>query len=227
MAEVAPTIQAVDHFLLGATFGVTSDNETPFQSFASRFGGDGNYLCSQEYDTGINYDNEADFCGGATPDIVTSLGTLLSTFGVVANAKQPTKLEISFEAGEGANVKIEGHQHTDNPHTALNTFDCSGLIPALSGVGVPELIAFVGTASPVTASLNLEIEHVDKPGATGFHFEGQNIRCHASLSVDFAAQPTSITAGDWLNVIMVKSNPNDDTPTASVTAEQWIDINAA
>ena len=224
MAEIAPVVLSVDHFLLGAEFGMTSDNETPFQSFASSFKGNSNYLCSQVYDTGINYANEADYCGGAEPDIVTSLATMLSTFGVVVNAKQPTKLEVGFEAGIGANVKIEGHQHTENPHLALQTFDCSSVIPAASGVGVPELIGFVGDASPVNATANFDLEHVDKPGADGKHFEGQNTRCHITLSVDYAGQPTSMTAGDWLNVILVKSNPNDDTPTASVTAEQWIDV---
>jgi len=224
MAEVAPIIATPNFFSLDAAFGLNAGTETVFQSFATAFDGDGNYLCSEEYDTGINYANSAKYCGGAIPDIVTSLGIMLSTFGVVVNSKQPTKLDIGFEAGVQATLDVEGHQHDDNPHTALNTFDCSGIIPALSGSGVPVLIVITGDADPVTASVSFEIEHIDKPGADGTHFEGQNMRCHVTLSVDYAGQPATVVSGDWLNVILVKSNPNDDTPTASVTAEQWIDI---
>jgi len=224
MAEVPQVIASTDFYSLGLTFGMNSATETPFQSFATAFDGNGDYLCSSEYDDGINYANSAKYCGGASPDIVTALGVMLSTFGVLANGKQPTKLDIGFEAGIQATVDIDGHQHSDNPHATLNTFDCAGVIPAASGSGVPILIVAAGTASPVNATVSFEIEHVDKPGADGTHFEGQNMRCHVTLSVDYAGQPTSITSGDWLNVIMVKSNPNDDTPTASVTAEQWIDI---
>lgn len=223
MAEIAPVILATNFFSLASDFGVTNATETEFQSFASRFDGSGDYLCSQEYDTGINYENEASYCGGAMPDIVTSLGVLLSTFGVVASSKQPTKIEITFEAGVGSTLKIDGHQHTDNPHLALNTYNCASIIPAASGVGVPALIVVAGSVSPVNATVSFEIEHIDKPGAEGTHFEGQNMRCHVTLSVDYAGQPSGVTAGDWLNVILVKSNPNDDTPTASLTGEQWID----
>ena len=226
MPETVPTIESTNFFLLPATFGVIRADETPFQSFVSRFDATSNYLCSQEYDTGINYVNESNFCGGALPDIVTALGVQLTTFGEVVDSKMPTKLDFTFEAGVGAMLTEEGHQHDDNPHVAaagFAQFNCSSVIPASSGVGVPELIAIVGTASPVNASLSMEIEHIDKPGADGTHFEGQNLRCHITLSVDYAGQPDSVTAGDWLNVIMAKSNPNDDTPTATVTAEQWID----
>ena len=224
MAEVPQTITTPNFFSLAASFGLNAATETPFQSFATAFDGSGNYLCSAEYDDGINYTNSAKYCGGGSPDIVTALDTMLTTFGAVANSKQPTKLDFTFEVGVQASLDVEGHQHTANPHTALNTFDCSGIIPASSGSGVPELIAVTGDVSPVNASLSMEIEHIDKPGADGGHFEGQNMRCHITVSVDYAGQPASVTSGDWLNVILVKSNPNDDTPTASLTAEQWIDI---
>jgi hypothetical protein len=50
------------------------------------------------------------------------------------------------------------------------------------------------------------------------------MRCRFSLSVDYEGHPGAITAGDWLNIIVAKSNPNDDTPTATLTAEQFIDV---
>jgi len=226
MAENVPTIASTNFFSLAATFGVKEAELTPYQDFAPRFDADGNYLCSQEYNGGNRYRNVADFCGGATPDIVAQLATILTTFGDVENSKLITQVEIGFEAGVGAEVTINGHDHTANTHVdaTLRTADVSGVIPALSGVGVPGLITVTGTVSPSAATVNFEMEHVDKPGADGTHFEGQNMRCHVTLSVDYAGQPSGVTDGNWLNIILVKSNPNDDTPTATLTAEQWIDV---
>jgi len=225
MAETVPTIAATNFFSLGAEFGIRVADTSEFKSFAPIFDASGDYLCSEEYDEGDTYTNEADYCGGGSPDIVTDLGTLLTTFGAAANSKQPTAQEIGFSSGIPATVKIDGHQHDSNPHTALANYDCSGIIPAGSGVGVPTLITVAGTVSPVNATVGFEIEHIDKPGADGTHFEGQNMRCRVSLSIDYAGQVSGVTAGDWLNIVVAKSNPNDDTPTCTLTAEQWIDAN--
>ena len=226
MAEIVPTIAATNHFGLAASFGTTASETQEFQAFNPVFDANGNYLCSATYDTGDNFTMEADYCGGGSPDIVTALGTLLTTFGEVATAGPVLKLDATFAAGIQANVKLEGHQHDANPHliSTLRTADVSGVIPASSGLGVPALITVAGDVSPVNATVSFEMEHVDKPGATGVHFAGQNIRCRVSLSIDYEGQVTGVTAGDWLNIIVAKSNPNDDTPTSTLTAEQWIDV---
>jgi hypothetical protein len=226
MAEIVPVIGAVNHFGLDAKFGVKASETQEFQSFNPVFDADGNYLCSAEWDNGDTFSEEADYCGGGAPDIVTDLGTLLTAFGDVASAGVVTKLDVTFAAGIQANVKIEGHQHDTNPHIieTLRFADCSGIIPAASGLGVPELIEVAGDVSPVNATVSFEMEHVDKPGASGVHFAGQNIRCKVSLSVDYEGHPTGVTAGDWLNIILAKSSPNDETPTATLTCEQYVDV---
>jgi len=226
MAEIVPTIQSTNHFSLAASFGIKSSETSEFQSFNPVFDADGNYLCSAEWDTGDTFSMDADYCGGGSPDIVTALGTILSTFGDVENSGLITKLDVMFAAGIQANVKIEGHQHDTNPHVdgTLRTADCSSIIPASSGLGVPTLITVAGDVSPVNATVSFEMEHVDKPGADGVHFSGQNMRCRVSLSIDYEGQPSGVTAGDWLNIILAKSNPNDDTPTATLTAEQFVDV---
>ncbi|MCP4493405.1 MAG: hypothetical protein GY820_39775 [Gammaproteobacteria bacterium] len=223
MAELVQAVGAQNYYGLSAQFGTNDSEETPGQQFVPKFGADGDFLCSQEFDLRTDYTQTADYCDGGAPNIMTHLSTLMSTFGSVQSAKQPTKVEITFKPGEGAEVNIDGHQHTTNPHTALNTFNVSGIVPAGSGTGVPDIITVAGTVSPVETTITYEIEHIDKVGAAGTHFEGQNIRCHVSLSVGYSGQPSGVTAGDWLNIILVKSAPNDDTPTAALTAEQWVD----
>lgn len=226
MAEQVPVIEATNFFSLPAAFGIKGADTTGFQTFAPVFDANGNYLCSQEFDLGDNYTNEADYCGGGSPDIVASLATFLTAFGDVEGSGLVTQNAITFTAGESASIALEGHQHDTEVHVAgtLRTADVSGIIPAGSGVGVPELIVVTGTVSPVNATVTFEMEHVDKVGADGVHFAGQNMRCHVTLSADYEGTLTGFTAGDWLNVIIAKSNPNDDTPTSTLTAEQWVDV---
>ena len=226
MAETVPTIAAVNYFGLAATFGIKTSDTTEFKSFNPVFDADGNYLCSAEYDSGDNFNQEADYCGGGSPDIVTALGTALTTFGEFDTTALMTKLDVTFAAGIQATVKAEGHQHDTNPHliSTLRTADVSPVIPASSGLGVPALITVVGSVSPINATVGFEMEHVDKPGADGVHFAGQNMRCRVSLSIDYEGVASAPTAGNWLNIIIASTNPNDDTPTSTLTAEQWIDV---
>ncbi len=226
MPETVPVIQSNNYASLAASFGIKASDTTEFKAFAPIFDADGNYLCSAEYDEGDNFTQEADYCGGGLPDIVTALGVLLTAFGDVVNVALWPKIDVTFSAGVQANVKLEGHQHDTTPHivATLRTADVSGVIPASSGLGVPDLITVVGSVSPVNATVAFEMEHVDKAGANGDHFAAQNMRCRVSLSVDYEGVATSATAGDWLNIVIASSNPNDDTPTSTLTAEQWIDV---
>ena len=226
MAEITPVIAAENYASLSAAFGIKSSDTTEFKSFNLVFNGSGNYLCSAAYDSGDTFSLEADYCGGGAPDIVTGLGVLLSAFGDVVNVAVWPKIDVTFAAGVQASVKLEGHQHDDMPHvvSTLRTADVSGVIPVASGLGVPGLITVTGDVSPVNATVGFEMEHVDKPGASGVHFAGQNMRCKVSLSIDYEGVVESSTAGDWLNIIFASTNPNDDTPTSSLTAEQYIDV---
>ena len=223
MAEAAPTILAVDYFAAGANFHEQNSSTEEVKTMAVVVGADSNYACSQEFDDGDTYMSEYKYCN-AIPSIDADLSTLISTFGAVADSKAPTEMRIHFEAGESATVTIDGHQHDTNPHVTLNTFNASGIIPASSGVGVPTLITVAGTVSPVSADMTISFNHVDKIGADGAHFHGQNIGpCKVSISVQYEGQVSGTTAGNWLNIIVALSDDNQDTPTSTVTAEQYID----
>ena len=220
MAETAPTILAVDYFAAAAAFHAQNSSTEEVKTFNTVIEATGDYGCSQEFDDGDSYMSEYMYCGS---DIDTDLVTLISQFGEVADAKVPTEMRIHFEAGIAPTVTIDGHQHDTNPHTALDNFDCSGIIPAI-GVGVPDLITVAGTVSAVSADLTISANHVDKPGATGAHFHGQNVGpCRVSISVQYEGQVSGTTAGNWLNIIVGKGDDNQDTPTSSVTAEQFVD----
>lgn len=221
MAESGPTITAVNYFSAGAAFHAQNSSTEEVKQFVEIIGATSNYACSQEFDDGDTYMSEYRYCG---TDIDTDLGTLISTFGAVVDSKAPTSLRVHFEAGEAPTVTIEGHQHDTNPHTSLNTFACNGIIPALTATGVPTLITVAGTASPVSADLEFSFNHVDKVGADGTHFHGQNIGpCRASLTVNYEGQISGATAGNWLNIVIAKSDDNQDTPTSTLTAVQHID----
>jgi len=225
MAESAPTILAVDYFAAGAKFHEKDSNTAETKTFATVIAANGDYACSEEYDEGDTYQSVYDYCAGVAADIDTDLLTLLSTFGAVADAKLPTDINVHFEAGIAATVTIDGHQHDTNPHVTQRAADVSGIIPASSGTGVPTLITVTGTVSPVSADITFSLNHADKPGADGTHFWGQNlgpVKCE--ISVQYEGTVSATTAGNWLNIVIANSAGNQDTPTSTVTAEQYIDF---
>lgn len=221
-----PTILAVDYFAADATLHPQNSNTEQTGEISVVTGAEGSFACSAEKDKGDTYSSEYKYCGGVSPDLDTALGTLLSTFGAVADSKAPTSIRVHFEAGEAASVTIDGHQHDDNPHATLDSFDCSGIIPASSGVGVPTLITVAGTVSPVSADLEFTLNHIDKIGADGTHFHGQNTGpCMVKLTVNYEGQVSGATAGNWLNILIGKGDGNENTPTSSLTAEQYFTKN--
>ena len=223
MAETAPTISVDDVLGLGAGFEAQNSGNEETGDFDVVVGATSNYACSREHNTGDAKPFSYRYCS-ASPDIDGDLDALMTAFGDVINSLAVNDLSIQFEAGIAATISGNAHQHDANPHTALRSADVSGIIPASSGVGVPTLITVAGTVSPVSATLTFEPNHVDKIGADGGHFHGQNIGpCRVSLSVQYEGLVTSATAGDWLNIKIVTSKDNQDTPTSSLTAEQFVD----
>lgn len=221
MAEIVVPIEATNLFNLGAYFHTRASTSTPFKTFNLVLGATGDRACSQEYDTGINYNQVAGYCN-SSPNIVTDLGTFLTTLGAVQNSILPTSIQIEFAAGVAAIVTIDGHQHDTNPHTTgLQTWNVSDVIPASSGIGVPTLITVTGDVSPTRATVTFSFDHKDVPGATGVHFAGENITGKCTISIDYIGQPASVTAGDWLNIIQTNSDSNMDQDTANITAEQY------
>lgn len=229
MAEAPPTILAVDYFGAGAEFHEQSSNTEEVKQFVMIPAANGNYACSSEFDNGDTFMSEYRYCSDAAPDIDTDLSTLITSFGDVhasASGVQAT-MRVHFEAGEAATVTIDGHQHDGaQAHVTgtLSLFDCSGIIPGSSGTGVPTLITVAGTSSPVSADLEINANHIDKVGADGVHWHGQNVGpCRVSITVNYEGTVTGVTPGSWLNIIGANSDDSQDTPTSVVTAEQFVD----
>ena len=227
MAESPPTITGTDYFSAPAKFHAQNSNTEETKEFYSVLQATGDYACSGEYNHGDTYMSEYAYCGGGAIDIDTDLSTLISAFGDVYGSGVQTEMRIHFEAGEPATVTNDGHQHDGaQAHVAgtLDTFDCSGIIPAASGVGVPTLITVAGTVSPVSADVTISANHQDKVGADGVHWWGQNVGpCEVSISVQYEGTVSGTTAGNWLDIRVAKSDDNQDTPTSTVTAKQYVD----
>ena len=227
MAESPPTIAANDYFAATAKFHAQTSSTSETKQQALVIDAEGDYACSEEFNTGDEFMSEYKYCKGETADIDGDATVWMTTFGEVLGSGVMTEMRIHFEAGEPATVTIDGHQHDGaQAHVVsnLDVFDVSGIIPASSGVGVPTLITVVGTVSPVSADITFNANHVDKVGADGVHWHGQNVGpCKVSISVNYEGTLTSATAGDWLNIVIAKSGDNQDTPTSSLTAEQYVD----
>jgi len=230
MPETVPTILAVDYFAAPAGFYAQDSDTQEVNTINHVMGPSGNYVCSVEVDDGDTFRSRYEYCNASTIDLDTDLGVWATAFGDMYGSGVMDTMTITFEPGKKAVVEINGHQHNDNPHllAGLRSADVSGIIPASSGSGVPALIT-VSTAntSAIAATLTFESGHVDKPGADGKHFYGQNITCRVSLSVSYEGTiaTAGITAGNWLNIVIAKSGRGSDKPTSALTAEQFIEWN--
>jgi hypothetical protein len=174
---------------------------------------------------------------GAT--LRTSLGATATAFGSVvgtgAAAKIVTGLSISFpDGGAHAELTITGHSHTTNNHSATTnpprTFSIAALIPLAAGLGVPNILGgtVVNTScSPVSGGIDFSINHVDKPGATGSHFTGENISCRAEASLDFegvCGAAAGVNAA-WAQPLRKLNDQNEDLDTSALTAHADVDHN--
>lgn len=215
-------------FSLGASFHAQSSSTEEFSTEELALSAIGNKACTNVHNLGTNYTATYLYCG---TDLATDLGTIVTTFGAVVNGILPTGLDLSFSVGAQAEVTLTGHNHAVNAHDGTNppnTFDVSGLIPASSGLGVPNFITVAGeTASPATASrsaatLSIAVNHIDAEGNAG-HFVGESITCRADLSVDYEGVAGAETAGSWLQILQTTNDGNGATDTSNVTAHQFID----
>ena len=227
MAELTPAISPEDYFNVPATFEVTSSSAAEDKQSNEALAANGDLFCFAEYDVKTNYTQDMVYCGGASPNIATALGTKITAFGNLETPALLTQMTVSFSAGIQATVSFEGHQHAVNPHvvSTLELASIAGAIPASSGLGVPDLIVAAGDISPIEGSVAFSCEHIDKVGADGGHFAGQNRTFKCELSVSYEGTVTGTTAGNWVDIKVTTSKENTDTPTSSLTAKQYFDIN--
>lgn len=164
----------------------------------------------------------------------TSLGAVLTAFGSVMNGKQITGLEIDFpDGGSHTMLTVTCHNHDTNTHSSTTnpprTFNIASLIPTAAGLGVPAIFGSTivnSDCSPVRGTINAQIRHEDKMGASGAQFHGENISCRVDASLDFEGVPTepngtNVTA--WEKPELLTNDDNEDTDSATVTAHQDVD----
>ena len=197
MADKTVAIGGSNLFGAGAQFFAQSSESPHQRDMANMLDASGNVQCETGINNRTEYSNTLAYCN-ATPAIHTDLGTLLSTFGAVADSKLVTGLTINFTAGQYATVDITGHNHDDNEHTAsvCGVANVTSIVPTGSGFGVPAL-AFgivLGTDStPISATLAFSLNHIDELDSTGEHWVGTNTTVRAELSIELLGIPTSTT----------------------------------
>jgi len=225
MADKSVAITASDLFGLGANFHAQSSTITTSQDWPEVFDADGDYACGSEVNNVTRAQAEYGYCND-TPDIDTDLDTAMTTFGELLNSAYiPDNITVNFTAGEQATVSVTGHNHDSNAHVVdvLNTFDVSGIIPLGSGFGCPNIWTNADTdSSPTSVTVSFTIEHVDKNGADGEHWTGENIRCRVEASAEYIGSPT-LTTTDWYIDSEDASDSNADQDTYAISAHRYVD----
>lgn len=205
MAEAVIDLQASNLFGLNANFKTQSSSTSEPRANAYALDESGNVSCQRNITDILNYSQTASYCGS---DFVGDLGTFLTQFGDVQNSKLVTGISISMNAGQYATITVDGHNHAGaRAHAAglsVGYADVSDFLPheatesfvAWNGFGVPDFGMSLGDdASPISATVNFSMNHIDQTGEDGTHLVGKNITPRCELTMEFSGIPTSTSVG--------------------------------
>ena len=201
MADATIDMAGSNLFSLAAAFTTQSSTTSHTTTEVTTLDATGNVECEQSIGGTTTYTQSAQYCGS---DFVGDLGTMLTTFGEVANSKLVTGLTINMSAGQYATIEVTGHNHDANAHATQGRYaDVSNFLPhetdeafaAWDGFGVPDWDITVGdNASPSSATVTFSITHTDVDDEAGDHLVGISITPKCELSMQFEGTPTSTTA---------------------------------
>lgn len=225
MADAVVDMAATMMFGLGANFKAQSSSDSDLDDFAQiqdANGDTGGGCESSAFNARNEYSLSAGYCGTA---LVTDLSVIATTFGVVADAKAPTELIITWRNDAQPEVTINGHNHDANAHAvspALATYNISADIPANGGVIVPDIWANAAGAvsDPISVTLRFSLEHVDQNNADGAHFVGENKNCRADVTAEYVGVPSLTTTG-WAVDSVVSADSNSAFDTTTYTAHKF------
>jgi len=222
MADKTVVIEGTDLLSFGANFSTQSSSSSAMQDYAQALDSLGNSECEAALNNRTEYSQEVVYCN-ASPTLVAHLATFLTTFGQVQNAKAVDTLSIMFAPGEHATISATAHNHDSNEHTALNSADISTVIPASSGLGVPDIWANSNTdATPVSVTVSASMNHVDRNGATGEHWFGQSVTFRVDVTAEYINVPVLTTTG-WSIDSEDSTDENQDGDGYSITAHKYFD----
>jgi len=204
MAEPIIIIEASDLHLLGAGFHAHSSTTATPSNTVENMDKSGNIACARTIEDAIQYTQTASYCGN---DLVGDLGTFLTKFGSIQNAKKIDSLSITFNHTGYCEISINSHNHIVDPHLVANDLalgyaDVSDMLPhavgesyeASDGFGIEDFgITTGGSASPQSCTVSFSIDHADRQKPNGDHFAGKSITPRCDLSMTFEGVPTSNT----------------------------------
>jgi hypothetical protein len=191
-------MEGTNLFGLGANFNPQTSNSDVREDAANIMGATGDVECETMVNERTEYANAFAYCN-ASPAIVTDLATLLTKFGDVHDSKKVDTMTINFEKGQYATVDVAGHNHTANAHAAGlpdGYCDASAVISdATAGFGVPDWSITMGdNATPISATVSLSGNHIDREGEDGNHWQGKTTTYRAELTMTIEGVPTDITS---------------------------------
>lgn len=199
MTDIAIDIAPTDIFGLNASnFHAQSSSTSIKHEFASQKDSNGDVGGGCE-SAATNETTEAQadygYCG---TDIVTDLGTMLTTFGEVVEGYAVNELTLNFSREKYPEASVSGHNHTQNPHAAMPNADVSDALPAsVGGIGCPEIWAnsASATSGPIQVSVKFSLEHIDEQGDDNNHWVGTSQNFRVDVTATYLGAPTLTTTG--------------------------------
>ena len=265
MAEPTVEIEASNIHNVGANFQTQDSGTTTESTNVTTMDELGNVACEKVITDILSYTQTVKYCGadfmGDFVDTSEAPVPFLENFGCTFGGKLVNGITINMTAADYCTVDLTSHNHDTNPHDggatptgetradalALGIVDVSDFLPHevaeafkdWSGFGVPDFGIVLGAnATPKSATVTVELNHVDQVDEQGAHFIGKNITAKCSLTMDMSGIPTSNTSAllnvDYaantndmlgcLNDTVAENDTNSDFDAFALTAHAHADL---
>jgi hypothetical protein len=149
------------------------------------------------------------------------------TIGAIVNSLVLTQIAINTKADDFADMTLQGHQHSVNPHTTAKSG--AHAIADIAGFGCTDFLGgTAGTTSggPISSSLTIKCEHKDVvAGAEGTQAEGDNFHATIEAETVWNGVPAVASDGTWdITVNPGTKTNNQDAKTTTIRGTKTLAI---
>lgn len=139
-------------------------------------------------------------------DLTGSAPTLPLVLGALVNSLILTGINLNTINNDFATMTLTGHNHTANAHVATPLNVVTHGYTLTDGFGVTDFLGGTAgdNASPISGSINIVCDHVDRLDESGDHLIGQNFNARAEATTTWAGVPG--TASATFDEVSVETN---------------------
>lgn len=223
MADKYVDLEATDRFDLGGLFVAQTSSLSSDLSHAKMKKANGDY---QKFSDTFNITETVNVSYEYNAD--SGLSNDLPFIGSIQNGWSITSINVETATGEYPKINIEGHNHSVNPHDAVNQLNQYGVTLVIDGaLGADDFAGLAVTALAdaciQSSSYTLSVNHVDAECGGGDHFVGQQIEGMEAITCNYIGLIGDKTLIGWTVTNYGDDDSNADFDTSTISMERLND----